>query len=244
MHDATRRSIRVWLASIVLIIPVVGACDGSSVFGVRGSGDVVRESREVTGFDEIVLLGSGTVTVEVTGTESLTIEAEDNLMEYLTSDVENGRLELGSRRAISSTEEIVYTITVDSLRSLDVAGSGDITAVGVAGDELGLGIGGSGSIEVPGLESRSVSVDISGSGDIEISGMGDELEISIGGSGRYEGAAFVTEFARVTVSGSGDAVVNVTGALDARVSGSGNVEYLGDPTVNASTSGSGEVTRK
>lgn len=51
MNAARRHSIPTWLASIVLLVPVLGACDGTSVFGVRGSGDVISESREVSGFD-------------------------------------------------------------------------------------------------------------------------------------------------------------------------------------------------
>jgi hypothetical protein len=244
MHDATRHSIRVWLASIVLIIPVVGACDGTSVFGVRGSGVVVSESREVSGFDEIVLQGSGIVRVEVTGTDSLTIEAEENLLDYLTSDVDNGRLELGSNRSISPTEQIVYTITASSLQALDVFGSGEITATGLTGDVLEVEVSGSGSIEVPDLEANSISADISGSGDVELSGTAGNLDLSISGSGRFRGDALVTQSADVEVSGSGDAIVNVTDELDASVSGSGNVEYLGDPSVNASTTGSGDVSRR
>lgn len=244
MNAARRHSIATWLASIVLLVPVLGACDGTSVFGVRGSGDVISESREVSGFDEIVLQGSGTVRVNLTGTESLTIEAEENLLEYLTTDVRNGRLELGSNRSISPTEEIVYTITASSLTNLEVLGSGDMTATGVVADRLHMEVSGSGAIEVPDLESSSVSVDISGSGDVELSGAADNLEVSVSGSGEYRGDDFVTESADVRVSGSGDAVVNVTDQLDARVSGSGNVEYLGDPSVNSSTTGSGDVRRR
>lgn len=244
MNAARRHSIPVWLAFIVPLVPVLGACGGTSVFGVRGSGDVISESREVSGFDEIVLQGSGTVRVDVTGTESLTIEAEENLLEFLTTDIENGRLELGSTRSISPTEEIVYTITASSLKGLDVSGSGDITATGVSGDRLDLEVSGSGSIEVPDLGSDLVSVGISGSGDIELSGSTRSLDLSISGSGQYRGDDLVTESADVTVSGSGNAVVHVTDELNARVSGSGHVEYVGEPSVNASTTGSGEVTRR
>lgn len=246
MRYVRRHSIRVWLASVALLAPVIGACDGTStsVFGVRGSGNVISETREVSGFDEIVLQGSGTVIVDVTGTESLTIEAEENLLEYLTSDVENGRLELGSDRSISPTREIVYTITVISLTGLDISGSGDITATGVSGSLLGVEVSGSGSIEVPEPESSSVSVAISGTGDVVLSGTAEELDLSISGSGEYQGDGLVTETADVSVSGSGNAVVNVTERLDARISGSGNVEYLGDPSVNASTTGSGDVSRR
>ena len=230
-------------ASLALLVPILTSC-GSSIFGVRGSGDVTTESRDVSGFDEIVLRGTGTVVVDVNGTESLTIEAEDNLLQYLTTDVVGGRLELEANRSISPTEEIVYTISAISLRRLEVSGSGDTTATGVAGQSLDLDVSGSGSIDIDRLEVDAVSVDISGSGSVSIVGDADDLNLSISGSGEYDGADLVTVSAKVRVSGSGDAVVHAVDQLDATVSGSGNIEYLGDPSVTSSTSGSGSISRR
>lgn len=229
--------------SLALLVPILAAC-GSSILGVRGSGDVTTESREVSGFDEIALSGSGTVIVDVNGTESLTIEAEDNLLQYLTTEVDGGRLKLEANRSISPTEEVVYTISAVSLEGLDVSGSGRIDVSGVSGDRLDLNVSGSGSINVPDLDVGSVSVDISGSGSVRMAGAADDLELSISGSGEYQGAELVVFSADVSISGSGDAVVNVTNQLDASVSGSGNVEYLGDPSVTSSTRGSGNVSRR
>lgn len=239
------RTLPTWRAAAltVLAIPLLSAC-GTPIFGLRGSGNVTSESRDVSGFNEVVLKGSGTVRVEVTGTESLTIEAEDNLLEYLTTDVVDGRLVLDSRRALSPTREIVYTITAATLEGLDVSGSGDIAAIGVAGDRIDISVSGSGAVDASDLAVGSAVVEISGSGSIEIVGTADDVDLSISGSGRFDGADLVAGSADVRVSGSGDAVVNVADQLDASVSGSGNVEYLGDPSVNSSVSGSGSVTKR
>jgi hypothetical protein len=79
----SRRTL-VLTATALLIVLAVSAC-GISVFGERGSGNVITESRVVSGSDEILLSGSGEVVVDVDGTESLTIEAEDNIMPLLTT---------------------------------------------------------------------------------------------------------------------------------------------------------------
>lgn len=226
---------------LLLVASTVGGCTGSP-FGVGGSGDVVSESRDVSGFDEIALEGTGIVNVEVTGTESITIEAEDNLLPYLTTDVRGGRLELGTSRSIRPTRDIVYTITVISLEGVSVSGSGEINAVGVEGNRFEANISGSGAVLVPDAEVASVLVNISGSGVMEISGNANDLELSISGSGRYAGERLTLETGDVAISGSGQAVVNVTDDLHAEISGSGHLEYIGDPHLDASTSGSGSVT--
>ena len=191
--------------------------------GVEGSGNVITESREVSGFNEIVLGGTGRVVVDVTGTESLTIEAEDNIMPLLETRVRNGRLRLDTSGSISPTAEIVYTITADSLDGLVISGSG--------------------VVEAEAIDSTDFRVDISGSGDVVVEGtLSGLLSVSISGSGEFDGESLTAPEGQVDVSGSGNAVVNVTDDLEVSVSGSGDVEYLGQPSVDPDVSGSGTVS--
>ena len=210
-------------AATVFLLLTVSGCDGG-VFGVRGSGNVITESRDVGGFSEIALAGSGKVRVDVNGTESLIIEAEDNILPLLTSEVNGGRLELGAESSISPTTDIIYTVSAVALEGVAVSGSGEVAATGVAAD--------------------SVDVDISGSGRVEPTGTAGTLGVEIAGSGRYLGESLESSIGTVRVSGSGTAVVNVTDDLDVDVSGSGDVQYIGDPTITESISGSGDISRK
>lgn len=210
-------------ASTLLVLLVVSACDGG-VFGVRGSGNVITESRDVSGFSEIALFGSGTVHVDVNGTESLTVKAEDNIMPLLKTEVRNGRLELSIESNVSPTTDVTYTVTAVALDGVTITGSGDVTVTGITAD--------------------SFDVEISGSGRVEPTGTAVTLAVEISGSGRYEGEALAASVGTVRVSGSGEAVVNVTDDLDVDVSGSGGVQYIGEPTVTESISGSGSVTRR
>lgn len=216
------RKAGVLVAAVVAAVSVA-ACD-DIVGSERGSGDVTTDSRDVSGFTEIVVLGSGEVVVDVTGSESLTIEAEDNIIPLLTTEVENGRLELGAKSSISPTKPIRYTITAAQLDGASISGSGNVVATGVDTDAFDVEINGSGSVTPTGT-SGALSVEISGSGD-------------------YSGEGLTSEVGSVRISGSGAAVVNVTDDLDIEISGSGDVAYLGDPTVSQSISGSGDVTQR
>jgi len=215
------RPLLVSSACLMLLSLAIGAC---SIVGERGSGVMATETRDVSGFDEIDLSGSGSVSVAVTGTESLTVEAEDNILPLLTTEVTNGRLELGAKQSISPTREIVYTITVISLEAVGVSGSGSVMATDIDG--------------------HAFEADISGSGTVMAAGVSESLNLSISGSGVYEGEALLSVTGTVSVSGSGQAVVNVTEDLDVNVSGSGNVQYFGDPSVSVSISGSGDVSKR
>ena len=188
-----------------------------------GSGEMVSEVRPAEGFDRVVLASSGDVEIRLTGTESVEVEAEDNLQPLLTVEVVNGTLELGSDGSFSTTRSVTYVITAARLNGVGISGSGDVSASGV--------------------DAGTFDVSISGSGNVEASGTCEELNVTISGSGNFDGAALSCATGSVTVSGSGGVVIDVTDDLDVEISGSGDVEYLGDPSVRTDISGSGEVSR-
>lgn len=228
-----------WLVFVILVFLVAGCTGGP--FGLRGSGEMTSETRDVSAFTEVVLEGSGTVSIEVTGTESLTIEAEENLMSRLTSDVSGGRLVLGSRGAINPTREIIYTITVSRLDGVEITGSGEIATQDITASRFTAEISGSGSMLLTGLQLELLDASIRGSGDIVVAGLTDDLDVTIPGSGSFRGEDLETATATVSLQGSGEALVNVSEMLDASVTGSGRIEYLGSPQVISSITGSGSI---
>ena len=90
--------------TMALLIVTATGCESDSDDAVRGSGDIVTEVREVSDFSEVHLEGSGDVVVEMGENESLTVEADDNLLELITTSVRGSRLviefELDSWQAV------------------------------------------------------------------------------------------------------------------------------------------------
>jgi hypothetical protein len=194
--------------------------------GIRGSGKVVSESRNVSGFREVVLNGSGNVNIEVTGTESLTIEADDNLLPYLTSDVSGNRLTLGTKdnTNVSPSKEVTYKLTVKDLNNIALAGSGNISGRNFKSDHL--------------------KATISGSGNIALDGTADQSEVTIAGSGNYESPNLKSKIVKVSIMGSGDADLNASEKLEANIGGSGSIRYSGDAAVTQNIGGSGSVQKR
>ena len=215
------RNVRVWL--LTPCIALVGACVFDSI---QGSGKIVTEPRTVAGFSRVSLSGSGHLIVDQSGTESLVITTDDNLMPYIRAEVRGNTLELGSRpmTSLRPTDDIIFRLTVKQLDGLEVSGSGQVDAKGV---------------NVDGMRIR-----ISGSGDVAAQGSANDLDLSISGSGAYRGDEMKTKRATAGLSGSGRAVVAVDETLNASVSGSGSIEYIGNPQVSEHTSGSGSVSRR
>ena len=203
----------------------ITSSSGQTCDTTNGSGNVTSEPRDVEGFDEVELSGVGNLSIRQTGSESLSVEAEEEVLPKIRTEVVNDRLIISPEpnTCIQTTEPINYELTVKDLHALKLSGSGDVEAEGISTDKLG--------------------IDISGSGAVEISGRADSQEIDISGSGDYRAKDLESKEAKITVSGSGSAIVNVSEALDTRASGAGAVEYIGDPTVEKDVSGAGSVSK-
>jgi hypothetical protein len=215
---------------------------------VQGSGKLSSESRDVSGFTQVTIEGSGDAQITKSDHESLKIEAEDNILPLITSTVQNGKLVIGFKNntSISTTLPIHFTITVKDLTGVEVYGSSDVSVGDVTlTDSMALAIHGSGNITFTSLVSKSLNVNDTGSGDIAINGgKVDNQIVSISGSGTYTAPNVESQTVSATVSGSGNVTVWATSTLNAVVSGSGDVSYFGSPRVTQNISGSGSVTSK
>lgn len=210
---------------------------------VIGSGKRITETRTVSNFNAVELSVSGDLYVEQGESESLTIEADDNILPLLTSDVQGSRLDLGVKpnSSVSMISPIVYHLVIKDLTSIGINGSGKVIAKPIQTDKLSIRISGSGDVKFDTLTANQLSTHISGSGPVEISGTVNQQDISISGSGSYKAADLSSKDASIQISGSGNVTVWATDTLKVNVSGSGDVSYYGKPTVNSSSSGSGKI---
>lgn len=230
--------------TITLIALLLAACGGGGV--ERGSGNLITESREVSGFDRVELALEGELTLTQGGTESLTIEAEDNVMPKITSEVKNGTLVIGwdtdlSNR-VETTKHIKLDLTVKELTGLSLSGSGSINSANLNTGEMDLTLSGAGEIQIANLTAEKLEVDLSGSGSFELAGQVSEQKISVGGSGEYQAAELESQGVKVEISGTGEVAVWANESLDVEISGTGDVNYIGAPTVTEDISGTGSVS--
>ena len=210
--------------AVLLALLAVAGCNGDDSGTIKGSGISKTESRPVEKFTAIEL-DVGRLTVEQSGTESLTVTADDNLLALFTTEVKGGTLHLSVAKGKNfSGTGPVFAVTAATLRSLGINGSGGIQASKLDGDTL--------------------SVSIAGSGSAKLAGRAAELKLSISGSGSVDAAQLQARRAKADISGSGSLTINASDELDASVSGSGTIWYIGSPKVKSDVSGSGSIRRK
>jgi hypothetical protein len=214
--------------------------------GVQGSGQLETETRSPAAFHAITLEYPADVVIRQGASESLTIEAEDNLLPQLSTEVRDGRLTIRNserdwNQRVDPTRPVKITITVEDLDDLNFPTAGRVRIEELQGEELEISLSGAGDITLTGVQLGRLDCSLSGAGNFTADGRVDVLELHITGFGSFHGRELTSRAADVTISGAGSATVRVEEQLQAGISGAGSISYYGSPEVEQRISGAGSV---
>ena len=245
--------------------------DGGNFGGetIKGNGNIVTQTYDVTAFDEVSLALPATVNFTVSNDYTCVIRMDENLFEYLDIKVKDNELQLGKQQKYNNTRlkatEFVIDVTAPSLEEINLAGSGTFKVhsplegesieanVAGSGDiifnktvtvrKIKLNVAGSGDLFCDELIADKMECNIAGSGDLKVStGTVREAEASVAGSGDIV-LYCDTENLEANVAGSGDIKARVNGRLKYGIIGSGDIGYYGNPVVEGDKVGFTSVKR-
>jgi hypothetical protein len=210
-------------ALLIVLIAVASACHGIHP-GVKGSGKLLREKRNVGSFDSISTEGAFDIEVVCQKPQEIEISGDDNILPLVTTEVANNVLHVKSLRNYSTSKPLSLRIS--------------------APDLVGIRSSGAGTIEVSGVKNDRFEIDVNGAPTIRASGETKALKIDANGAGNID--THKLRATRVEVESKGVSGVEVFAAeqLDVTVSGPSHVLYRGNPVVNKTVNGPGSVEKK
>jgi hypothetical protein len=214
--------------------------------GVAGSGLVVSEERAVNGIQAVSFKYPAQVFIRQGDSDSMSIEAEDNLLPQLSSRVINGVLifenkEKSWNKRVNPTKLVHINMTVKDLRNADFSTAGSVNIEGLNTDAFKLSVSGAGEVNLDQMDVRDLNCSLSGVGSVTANGKAGHTELSISGMGSYNGAEVSGQSANVDISGAGSATLWLESSLNASISGAGSVSYYGSPTVSRRLLGVGSL---
>ena len=163
-----------WPIPLVVLALSLGGC-------VMGTGSTVEETREVSGFNRVVLSGVGHVNLTQDGTESLTVRAPRSVMGRIRTEVRGDTLFLEVKTGLFTIVQdraIEYDLTVREIEGLRISGSGSVEGDRIETETLDISVSGSGDLVIDDLETDRLELSISGSGSFRSAGRADEQQIS------------------------------------------------------------------
>jgi putative autotransporter adhesin-like protein len=211
----------------------------------RGSGHIISQARDVQGIGTIHISYPANYVIRQGSTESLSIEADDNVVAAIRTQVVNSVLEIDNVRGrnayIAPTKPVNITITVKDLKEVVFESAGELTVQGLHTENLSVALNGAGTVRLNDIKVGSMEATLSGVGSVEASGAADDVRIRVDGLGGFEGAGLRSKTATVNLDGLGGATVWADTTLDATVNGLGSVSYYGGAQVTKSVNGLGSV---
>ncbi len=205
-----------------------------------------KQERTVKNFNKIEVSGGFKVILTQGSTEKLMIEADDDVLPKIITEVRSGTLiiKLENNTHISNGKDLVAELTFINLDNIDLSGAVNITGTNPM-KFSNLEIDGSGATKISlNLSAVKLACDFSGASEITLKGNAPEFEADLSGASEIEAAEFLTRRCNIECSGASNARVNVTESLTVEGSGASKISYTGNPaSVDTDISGASKISK-
>jgi hypothetical protein len=192
---------------------------------VSGSGNVATEHRGVAGFNSVEVSGVFQVEI-VSGKEySVEVQADDNVLPLIETNVSGSTLHIDLREKASSISTMIVRITAPNIERVDTTGAANVTASGISNDLF--------------------TINTTGASKVNLGGETAKLDIKVTGASVIDAEQLNAVAANIKASGASKINVSVSGELHTDASGASRIVYSGDPkTVDNRTSGASSISKK
>ncbi len=233
------------LLSLLLAISLSSCIYGQYRQKVTGSGKVVTKDRKADYFNAIKVSSGIDVYLMQGNTESIKLEADDNLHEYILTEISGGTLKIYTEVNIQRAKSKKVYVTMKDVESLSASSAGDIYGKNtIKTQELDLNVSSAGDIKIN-IVVEKLSCNISSAGDITIEGTADELKADLSSAGDLNAYELTAKVADVSTSSAGNAKITVTEKLTARTSSAGDIYFQGNPPqVDGRSSSAGGIHKR
>ena len=233
------------LTFAICILGITACVNGQMRKTIWGSKKVVTKERKTESFTGIRVSTGIDVYLKQGDVETLSVEADENLHEYIITEVRNGVLNIYTEANIRDAERKRVYVTMKEIKSIKTTSAGDVIGeTPIKTDRLELSASSAGDIKLE-VTAKEIDADLSSSGDMTLSGEADMLKADLSSAGDLNAYELKVREADVSASSAGDADINVTEKITARASSAGDINYKGDPKyIDAHSSSAGGVHKR
>jgi len=234
------------VVALMLVVLTSGGLVGCIGENITGSGDLTTETHDLSDFTRIEAQSGFQLEVTMSSTFSIEITADDNVHEYIEVEKSGDTLSIrlrGTRFYHSVT--LRAKITMPTLYKIQLSGGSQASITGFSSShdfEVEL----SGGSQLSGdITAGDADFELSGGSQVNLEGVGDDLSIDASGGSQLDLEDFPIDDASISLSGGSRATINISGTLDADLSGGSRVLYVGDPDLgDIDLSGDSTVSEK
>ncbi|PRX54289.1 head GIN domain-containing protein [Flagellimonas meridianipacifica] len=231
------------IAIAVLMALLASSCNFDINFGngKKGNGVVVEETRNISEDFTVVSAAEG-LDVFVTQDRdfSISIEADENVIDLIATDIRDGKLRIHTTENIGRATKKIY-VTLPEIEGLRSSSGADLIVQNVIqADKLELDASSGSDLHVE-LNASEVEADASSGADIKLSGKADMLYVDASSGADIRARDLEVKKCNAEASSGSDISVNVSESLVADASSGADISYTGEASVEKKKSVSGSV---
>lgn len=210
---------------------------------LKGEGEPVSQNRTVSGFKGLSVSGGFAVELTQGSKEGVRIEAQENLLNSIQTEVKNGVLHIFTSDNISTNKGLKAYVTVRELNSVDISGGVKVTGTSTfKTDAFDLDMSGGSKVQLA-LNAKRLKVDMSGGSKVILTGRADEVVMDMSGASNVDASELEAKRVRVEASGASKVQVYAKETLNVNASGATKVGYKGNPSVTSSVSAAAKISK-
>ncbi|HMD00084.1 MAG TPA: head GIN domain-containing protein [Ferruginibacter sp.] len=218
----------------------------SSCHSIIGSGNIISQNRETGKFSKISVSAGIDVELSQGTTTEVNVEADDNVIRFISADVSGDELTIGlnGHYSFSNCHMKVY-VTSPMISGIRTSGGSQVNIKGVLKSDNSISCKASNGSTIEGeFDAPDVSASASGGATVEISGRTKNLNVSASNGSSVKAEDLRSE--NVTVEASGGATANVQASynIDAKAHNGASINYYGEAAVVKKVSGGGSVEKR
>jgi len=236
---------RIHLTILGLIaIAGLGSLSSCRMHCVRGSGNQITENRKVNGYTRIEVSDSFKVIIKQDSSSTLNITADDNIIKYIRTSVEGGRLHIYTKKNLCNSGEMVIKVPVRMLEGLKASDAAEIVADGkINAKDISLHLSDGGRITLD-LNATHVNTHGSDASELTLTGQASSNDIELSDGAKMYAKDFISGTSSVKASDGSFGELNVLNTLNVSGSDGASIKYHGNPpSVNANKSDGASVEK-
>lgn len=208
-----------------------------------GSGNIISVQKSVPEFTAISI--SGNIDAELrTGPQKLIVEADDNLIRYIKTEVSNNKLKISTGPGNLRDAHLKVYITAPAINRISTSSSAEVFLKDrlKADGKIFLGASSAGEIEGA-VDAPMVELDASSGSEMRVSGRTRELNVDASSGADVEAFELLSETTEVSASSGSEVKVHASVALKASASSGAGIKYRDGGQTTISSSSGGNVDR-
>lgn len=215
------------ILTVMLALAIIAPA-GLRAQSLKGNKKVVKEERTIQSFNQLSVGGAFDVFFTQSDKISLVVEADENLMSRIETEVNGDVLRISSNR-IKNAKELNIYLSAPEIKRIKISGAATIESENtITGESLKIDASGASEARLD-LEVDDLETDASGAAHVRLAGRAENHDVEASGAADVKAADLVTSTTNAEASGAASIRINATKKVTSSKSGAGSISVSGNP---------------